>query len=163
MVTRTRLPIRVATVQRGDIVSTFSTNGIVEPISNFEAHAPYAGLVKAVFVHEGDRVPEGKLLVEMDNTEGLTREAHALCRSARCPGKLRLPHQRRQPAGALYTGGRRSPDESGPRPGGKPACHAQETGRAGRRLRRRSRSRAAAPRSGQRLTPPARTSPKVSL
>ena len=78
MVTRTRLPIRVATVQRGDIVSTFSTNGIVEPISNFEAHAPYAGLVKSVFVHEGDRVPEGKLLVEMDNTEARTQEAAAL-------------------------------------------------------------------------------------
>ena len=78
MVTRTRLPIRVATVQRGDIVSTFSTNGIVEPISNFEAHAPYAGSVKSVFVHEGDRVPEGKLLIEMDNTEALTREAAAL-------------------------------------------------------------------------------------
>jgi HlyD family secretion protein len=78
MVTRTRLPIRVAAVQRGDIVSTFSTNGIVEPISNFEAHAPYAGLVKSVFVHEGDRVPGGKLLVEMDNTEALTREAAAL-------------------------------------------------------------------------------------
>jgi HlyD family secretion protein len=78
MVTRTRLPIRVVTVQRGDIVSTFSTNGIVEPISNFEAHAPYAGLVKSVFVHEGDRVPEGKLLVEMDSTEALAREATAL-------------------------------------------------------------------------------------
>jgi HlyD family secretion protein len=78
MVTRTRLPIRVATVQRGDIVSTFSTNGIVEPISNFEAHAPYAGSVKSVFVHEGDRVPEGKLLIEMDNTEARTREAAAL-------------------------------------------------------------------------------------
>ncbi len=78
MVTRTRLPIRVATVQRGDIASTFSTNGIVEPITNFEAHAPYAGLVKAVFVHEGARVPSGKLLLEMDDTQARTQEAAAL-------------------------------------------------------------------------------------
>ncbi len=78
MVTRTRLPIRVAQVRRGDIVSTFSTNGIVEPITNFEAHAPYAGLVKAVFVHEGDHVSEGRLLIEMDDTEARTREASAL-------------------------------------------------------------------------------------
>jgi len=78
MVTRTRLPIRVVQVRRGDIVSTFSTNGIVEPITNFEAHAPYAGLVKAVFVHEGDRVPAGTLLIEMDDTEAKTREATAL-------------------------------------------------------------------------------------
>ena len=78
MVTRTRLPIRVAAVQRGDIVSKFSTNGIVEPVSKFEAHAPYAGVVKAVFVHEGDRVPEGKILVEMDDTQARTQEATAL-------------------------------------------------------------------------------------
>ncbi len=78
MVTRTRLPIRVAQVRRGDIVSTFSTNGIVEPVTNFEAHAPYAGLVKAVFVHEGDHVPQGKLLIEMDDTQARTQEAAAL-------------------------------------------------------------------------------------
>ena len=78
MLTRTRLPIRVAKVERGDIVSRFSTNGIVEPVTNFEAHAPYAGLVKAVFVHEGDRVPAGKLLIEMDDTEASTRAATAL-------------------------------------------------------------------------------------
>jgi HlyD family secretion protein len=78
MVTRTRLPIRVAQVQRGEIVSDISTNGIVEPVSPFEAHAPYAGLVKSVFVHEGDRVPEGKLLVAMDETEASTHLATAL-------------------------------------------------------------------------------------
>jgi HlyD family secretion protein len=78
MVTRTRLPIRVARVERGDIVSTFSTNGIVKPIANFEAHAPYAALVKAVFVHEGDHVPQGKLLIQMDDTEARTQAATAL-------------------------------------------------------------------------------------
>jgi HlyD family secretion protein len=78
MATRTRLPIRVAEVQTGEINSTVSTNGIVEPQHNFEAHAPYAGLVKAVYVHEGDHVPEGKLLVTMDDTEARTHVAAAL-------------------------------------------------------------------------------------
>jgi HlyD family secretion protein len=78
MVTRTRLPIRVVQVQRGDIVSTTSTNGIVEPQHNFEAHAPYGGLIKGVYVHEGDKVPDGKLLVEMDDKEARTRVATAL-------------------------------------------------------------------------------------
>ena len=77
-VTRTRLPIRVAEVQRGDIVSTIATNGVVEPQVNFEAHAPYSGLIKAVYVHEGDKVTEGKLLVAMDETDARTRVATAL-------------------------------------------------------------------------------------
>jgi HlyD family secretion protein len=78
MLTRTRLPIRVALVQRGEIVSSVSNNGIVEPISKYEAHSPYAGLVKAVYVHEGDKVPEGKLLLAMDDTEARGRLAAAL-------------------------------------------------------------------------------------
>jgi HlyD family secretion protein len=78
MATRSRLPIRVVEVGRGPIVSTISTNGIVEPQQNYEAHAPYSGLVKAVYVHEGDKVSKGKLLVMMDDTEARTRLATAL-------------------------------------------------------------------------------------
>lgn len=78
MVTRTRLPVRVAHVERGAITSTISTNGIVEPQVNWEAHAPYAGLVKAVYAREGDKVPKGKLLVAMDDTEARSRMAAAL-------------------------------------------------------------------------------------
>jgi HlyD family secretion protein len=78
MVTRAKLPIRVGQVGFGDIVSNNSTNGIVEPQVDFEAHAPYAGLIKTVYVHEGDRVPKGKLLVAMDDTEARTRLATAL-------------------------------------------------------------------------------------
>jgi HlyD family secretion protein len=80
MVTRTKLPVRVAPVQFGEITSSISTNGIVEPQFNYnyEAHAPYSGLIKAVYVHEGDKVPKGKLLVVMDDTEAKTRLASAL-------------------------------------------------------------------------------------
>jgi HlyD family secretion protein len=78
MVTRARLPIRVGQVQMGDIVSNNSTNGIVEPQVDFEAHAPYAGLIKAVYVHEGDLVSKGKLLVVMDDTQAKTHLATAL-------------------------------------------------------------------------------------
>jgi len=78
MATRSRLPIRVVEVERGPIISTISTNGIVEPQDNYEAHAPYAGIVKAVYIHEGDKVPKGKLLVAMDDTEARTRLATAL-------------------------------------------------------------------------------------
>ena len=60
------VPIVTATVRRGDIRSVISTNGKVEPITNFEAHAPVGTNVKRVLVKEGDHVRKGQLLVELD-------------------------------------------------------------------------------------------------
>jgi len=78
MLTRTKLPVRAATVTRSDLKSTTATNGKVEPQVNFEAHAPFAGLVKALYVHEGDAVPANKLLLSMGDTEARARLATAL-------------------------------------------------------------------------------------
>ncbi len=72
-VTRTTLQVRVTTVQRGSITSTLSTNGKVQPSSNYEAHAPFAGVVKSLFVHEGDRVAKGKLLLTLDDADARAR------------------------------------------------------------------------------------------
>ena len=80
LLTRGKLPIRVATATTGDLVSTAATNGKVEPEpqANYEAHAPFSGLVQAVYVHEGEQVPAGKLLLTMDDTEARARVATAL-------------------------------------------------------------------------------------
>jgi HlyD family secretion protein len=78
LATRTTLPIRVAVVERSSLKSTTSTNGKVEPTSNFEAHAPFPGIVKALFVHEGDKAPEGKLLLQMDDSDARSKLATAL-------------------------------------------------------------------------------------
>jgi HlyD family secretion protein len=78
VVTRTKIPIRAATVQRSELKSTIATNGKVEPQVNFEAHAPYSGLVKQLYVHEGQHAKEGMLLLSMDDTEARTRLATAL-------------------------------------------------------------------------------------
>ncbi len=67
--TRTTLGVHVYTVERGSIKSTLSTNGKMQPTFNFEAHAPFAGLIKTLAVHEGDRVPQGKLLLTMDDAD----------------------------------------------------------------------------------------------
>ncbi len=75
--TRTVLNVRAYTVSRGAIRSTVSTNGKVQPVFNFEAHAPFPGLVKAIYVHEGDVVPAGKLLLTMDDADAQTRLAQA--------------------------------------------------------------------------------------
>jgi HlyD family secretion protein len=50
----------------------------VEPQVNFEAHAPYAGVIEKRYVHEGQRVTEGTLLIALNDTDARTREAAAL-------------------------------------------------------------------------------------
>lgn len=75
--TRQRLPVRIATVTRDSLASTISTNGRVEPEANYEIHSPLSTTVKAVYVHPGDQVPAGKVLLELDNVEALARVASA--------------------------------------------------------------------------------------
>lgn len=75
--TRTRVPIRTAVVIRGPLKSTIATNGKVEPQVNFEAHAPFPGLIKALYVHEGEKVHKGELLVTMDDTNARAQLASA--------------------------------------------------------------------------------------
>jgi HlyD family secretion protein len=72
------VPIVTATVTRSDIRSVISTNGKVEPINNFEAHAPTGTTVKRVLVREGDRVKKGQLLVELDAASARSQAAQAL-------------------------------------------------------------------------------------
>lgn len=75
--TRTVLQVRAFTVERGSIRSTVSTNGKVQPVDNFEAHAPFPGQVTGLYVHEGDAVPAGKLLLTIDDADARTRLAQA--------------------------------------------------------------------------------------
>ena len=75
--TRQRLPVRIATVTRDSLASTISTNGRVEPEVNYEIHSPLSTTVKAVYVHPGDQVPAGKVLLELDNVVALARVASA--------------------------------------------------------------------------------------
>ncbi len=64
-------------VQRGPIRSVISTNGKVEPVQNFEAHAPIATTVKRLFVKEGDRVHKGQLLLQLDDEDIRSQAAKA--------------------------------------------------------------------------------------
>ncbi|MGC2161354.1 MAG: efflux RND transporter periplasmic adaptor subunit [Silvibacterium sp.] len=77
MATRTRIPVRTAVVVRSELKKTIPTNGKVEPQMNFEAHAPFPGLVKALYVHEGQKVSSGTLLLAMGDTDAKARLATA--------------------------------------------------------------------------------------
>jgi HlyD family secretion protein len=72
------IPVRAATVERGTIRSVISTNGKVEPIQSFEAHAPVGTTVKKLLVKEGDRVKKGQLLAQLDSADASSQAARAL-------------------------------------------------------------------------------------
>jgi HlyD family secretion protein len=72
------VPVTAATVSRNTIRSVISTNGKVEPVQNFEAHAPVGTNVERVLVKEGDQVKKGQLLVELDAAGARSQAAQAL-------------------------------------------------------------------------------------
>jgi HlyD family secretion protein len=70
--------VRAEKVTRQEIASVISTNGKIEPVNSFEAHAPAPAIVKNVLVAEGDRVKAGQLLVQLDDAEARAQAARAL-------------------------------------------------------------------------------------
>ncbi len=72
------IPVRAATVGRNTIRSVISTNGKVEPVQSFEAHAPVGTTVKKLLVKEGDRVKKGQLLAQLDDADASSQAARAL-------------------------------------------------------------------------------------
>src|SRR5258706_1137479 len=76
------VPVRTVVVEQGTIRSLVSTNGKIEPVNNFEAHAPIATSVRRVFFKEGDSVKKGQLL-------GVLDDAHARAQAARCQTLLK--------------------------------------------------------------------------
>ncbi len=71
-------PVRAEKVTRQEIASIISTNGKIEPINSFEAHAPAPATVNKVLVAEGDHVKVGQLLVKLDDAEARAQAARAL-------------------------------------------------------------------------------------
>jgi HlyD family secretion protein len=72
-----RIRVTVVKPTRQDIKRTISTNGKVEPIQNFEAHAPIATTVRKILVHEGQKVKQGQLLFQLDDAAARAQLAKA--------------------------------------------------------------------------------------
>lgn len=99
------IEVRTAKVRRGRLVSTLPTNGKVEPIENFAAYSPKAGTVKAVYVHEGEKVRAGKLLLAMDDSDARTDVAAALATLRGAQGQLQaLQHGGTRPEQIILSG-----------------------------------------------------------
>jgi len=71
-------PVRAEKVVRQEIASVVSTNGKIEPINSFEAHAPSPATVYKVLVTEGDHVKAGQLLIQLNDAEARSQAARAL-------------------------------------------------------------------------------------
>ncbi|HEY9137821.1 MAG TPA: efflux RND transporter periplasmic adaptor subunit [Terriglobus sp.] len=71
--TRSEVEIRAAKVEYDDLISNTSTTGRAEPIQNFQAHAAEPGVVAEVYVHTGQQVAAGTLLLKMDSASAEAR------------------------------------------------------------------------------------------
>ncbi len=71
-------PVRADVVVRSNISNNISTNGKIQPIDNFEAHAPTATTVTRILVHEGDHIKAGQLLMQLDDSDARAQAAKAL-------------------------------------------------------------------------------------
>ncbi len=74
---RARVAIRVGTAEIGTITASISTNGKIEPITNFEAHAPVATTVTRLDVQQGDWVKAGQLLLQLQDVDARAQAARA--------------------------------------------------------------------------------------
>jgi HlyD family secretion protein len=74
---RPRLPVRVSTAHIGNLLSTVSTNGKIQPKNNWEAHAPFPGLITKIYVRQGQHVKAGQLLLTMDDSQAQANLASA--------------------------------------------------------------------------------------
>jgi HlyD family secretion protein len=82
------VPVRAATIVRDNIRSVISTNGKIEPVQNFEAHAPVPTTVRRLLVKEGDHVKQGQLLLQLDDAEARSQAARALAQLKRAQADL---------------------------------------------------------------------------
>lgn len=75
--TQDTVDVRTSPVTHENLVSTVSTTGKVEPVEEFQPHAPAPGVVKEVLVETGEKVREGQLLLRMDDADAVARVAQA--------------------------------------------------------------------------------------
>jgi HlyD family secretion protein len=75
--TRDVTEVRVTSATRQNLEKTRPTNGKVEPIEEYQAHADFAGTVEKVYVEVGQKVKAGGLLLKMRDADVDSRVAAA--------------------------------------------------------------------------------------
>src|ERR1700723_3772033 len=75
--TRETVEVKVAPVTRQTLVNSVPTNGKVEPIDEFQAYAPSAGVIAKIYVQVLQKVKVGDLLLKMDDSDAIAKLASA--------------------------------------------------------------------------------------
>lgn len=71
------VPVRYDRATRQDLVTSISTNGKVEPISNFDPHSPIPTTVRKIYVREGQQVKAGEMLMQLEDSDVRAQVARA--------------------------------------------------------------------------------------
>lgn len=90
---KARVPVRADRAVRSTISNTISTNGKIEPVGGFEAHAPAPATVKRVAVQQGQTVKRGQLLLQLDDAEARAQAARALAQMRSAEADLHAVQQ----------------------------------------------------------------------
>lgn len=67
--TNTQVKIPTTRVERGDIVSSISATGTIEPVNSVDVSSKITGRIVEVLVEENDWVTEGQILVVLDDVQ----------------------------------------------------------------------------------------------
>ncbi|MDE1162137.1 MAG: efflux RND transporter periplasmic adaptor subunit [Acidobacteriaceae bacterium] len=81
--------VRTATVERQNLLSTISTNGKVEPVEDFQAHAPAPGVVEKMYVSLGQRVGANQPLLLLNASDATNKVASAQASVAQAENALK--------------------------------------------------------------------------
>ena len=68
---------KLATVERGDLARSVVATGKIEPLAKVDVKSKASGIVEKIFADYGDRVKQGKVLVELDKEQLRARVAEA--------------------------------------------------------------------------------------
>jgi HlyD family secretion protein len=79
---RRDVSVRAGIAEKSTVTASVQTNGKIEPINGFEAHAPYPTTVKKVYVQQGAHVKAGQLLLQLEDADALARAATAAAQIA---------------------------------------------------------------------------------
>ena len=74
---RSLVAVRVGHADRETITSAIATNAKLEALNNFEAHAPMGTTVKKIYVHQGDWVKPGQLLLQLSDADARLQASRA--------------------------------------------------------------------------------------